>query len=167
MMNPSTAGKLIYGKDLFLDKDGGTRALCQGCKSYRTEDTFTGGTQAPLTPKATLVPDKSGKRRRKWLAYIVIELDWVPEKIHHQYRRRFGIECSYRIMRRVRAMTISLNPVNPRTKIVGRGVTIASRSSRSFRTQLNQPTAKITVWVSMPCAKLPGAASSRCCTSTK
>jgi hypothetical protein len=100
---------------LFLGKDGGTRALCQGCKSYRTKDTFTDGTQAPLAPKATLVPDKSGKRRRKWLAYIVIELDWVPEKIHHQYRRRFGIECSYRIMRRVRAMTTSLNPVNPRT----------------------------------------------------
>lgn len=91
-------------------KDGGTRALCQGRKSYRTEYTFTDGTQATLALKATLVPDKSGKRRRKWLAFIVIELDWTPEKVHHEYRRRFGIECSYRLMRRVRAMTTSRNP---------------------------------------------------------
>lgn len=91
-------------------KDGGTRALCQGRKSYRTDYTFTDGTQATLTLKATLVPDKSGKRRRKWLAFIVIELDWTPEKVHHEYRRRFGIECSYRLLRRVRAMTTSRNP---------------------------------------------------------
>lgn len=91
-------------------KDGGTRALCQGRKSYRTQYTFTDGTPATLTLKATLVPDKSGKRRRKWLAFIVIDLDWTPEKVHHEYRRRFGIECSYRILRRVRAMTTSRNP---------------------------------------------------------
>jgi hypothetical protein len=91
-------------------KDGGTRALCQGRKSYRTEYTFTDGTPATLTLKATLVPDKSGKRRRKWLAFIVIDLDWTPEKVHHEYRRRFGIECSYRLLRRVRAMTTSRNP---------------------------------------------------------
>jgi hypothetical protein len=91
-------------------KDGGTRALCQGRKSYRTQYTFTDGTPATLTLKATLVPDKSGKRRRKWLAFIVIDLDWTPEKVHHEYRRRFGIECSYRLLRRVRAMTTSRNP---------------------------------------------------------
>jgi hypothetical protein len=91
-------------------KDGGTRALCRGRQSYRTEYTFTDGTQATLVLKATLVPDKSGKRRRKWLAFIVIELDWTPEKVHHEYRRRFGIECSYRLLRRVRALTTSRNP---------------------------------------------------------
>jgi hypothetical protein len=91
-------------------KEGGTRALCHGPKSYRTDYTFTDGTQATLALKASLVPDKSGKRRRKWLAFIVIELDWSSEKIHHEYRRRFGIECSYRVLRRVRAMTTSRNP---------------------------------------------------------
>jgi len=91
-------------------KQGGTRALCQGRKSYRIDYTFTDGTSATLALKATLVPDKSGKRRRKWLAFIVIELDWPPEKVQHEYRRRFGIECSYRILRRVRAMTTSRNP---------------------------------------------------------
>ena len=91
-------------------KQGGTRALCQGRKSYRTDYTFTDGTSAILALKAALIPDKSGKRRLKWSSFIVIELDWTPEKVHHEYRRRFGIECSYRMMRRVRAMTTSRNP---------------------------------------------------------
>lgn len=91
-------------------KTGGTRALCVGRKSYRTSYTFTDGTQADLALVATLVPDKSGKRRRKWLAFIVIHLDWSPHKIYHSYRRRFGVECSYRLLRRVRASTTSRNP---------------------------------------------------------
>lgn len=91
-------------------KQGGTRALCQGRKSYRTRYTFTDGTPAQLALVATLVPDKTGQRRRKWLAFIVIHLDWSPAKIYQRYRRRFGIECSYRLMRRVRASTTSRNP---------------------------------------------------------
>jgi len=92
-------------------KEGGTRALCHGRSSYVTDYTFTDGTTARLALKATLVPDKTGKRRRKWLAFIVVLLDWSPDKVHDQYRRRFGIECSYRIVRRVRATTTSRNPV--------------------------------------------------------
>jgi putative transposase len=91
-------------------KDGGTRALCQGRGSYTTPYTFTDRTQVTLALKASLVPDKTGQPRRKWLAFIIIELDWSVEKVHEQYRRRFGVECSYRILRRVRATTTSRNP---------------------------------------------------------
>ncbi len=91
-------------------KDGGTRALCKGRGSYTTPYTFTDGTQVTLAMKASLVPDKTGHPRRKWLAFIVIELDWSVEKVHDQYRRRFGVECSYRSLRRVRATTTSRNP---------------------------------------------------------
>lgn len=91
-------------------KTKGIRALCHGPASYRTVHTFTDGTQAALALKASLVPDKTGKRRRKWLAFIVICLDWQVEKIYREYRRRFGIECSYRMTRRVRATTTSRNP---------------------------------------------------------
>jgi hypothetical protein len=91
-------------------KKGGIRALCQGAASYTTQHTFTDGTPATLALKASLVPDKTGKRRRKWLAFIVICLDWTVETIYQEYRRRFGIECSYRILRRVRAATTSRNP---------------------------------------------------------
>lgn len=91
-------------------KTAGIRALCQGAGSYRTVHAFSDGTQASLALKASLVPDKTGKRRRKWLAFIVICLDWLVEKIYQEYRRRFGIECSYRMVRRVRATTTSRNP---------------------------------------------------------
>jgi len=90
-------------------KTKGIRALCHGPGSYRTVHTFSDGTQAAVALKASLVPDKTGKRRRKWLAFIVICLDWQVGKIYQESRRRFGIECSYRIVRRVRATT-SRNP---------------------------------------------------------
>lgn len=91
-------------------KDGGTRALCKGRGSYTTSYTFSDGTQVTLALKAQLVPDKTGHPRRKWLAFIVIELDWSVEKVHDRYRRRFGVECSFRSLRRVRATTTSRNP---------------------------------------------------------
>ena len=91
-------------------KDGGTRTMCKGRGSYATPYTFTDGTQVTLALKAQLVPGKNGKRRRKWLAFILIELDWAVDKVHNQYRRRFGVECSYRSLRRVRATTTSRNP---------------------------------------------------------
>lgn len=91
-------------------KKGGTRALCRGRFSYTTDYTFTDGTQATIAMKASLVPDKTGKLRRKWLSFIVILLDWSPDKIYQRYRRRFGVECSYRLLRRVRATTTSRNP---------------------------------------------------------
>jgi len=92
-------------------KKGGTRALCRGRSSYKTLYTFTDGTRTMIAMKASLVPDQSGQRRRKWLSFIVILLDWSVDKIHDEYRRRFGVECSYRLLRRIRATTTSRNPV--------------------------------------------------------
>ena len=91
-------------------KNGGTRALCKGRKSYRTAYTFTDGTSTELALMATLVPGKDNKLQRKWLAFVVIQLDWTPKKIYKRYRRRFGIECTYRMMRQVRAITTPKNP---------------------------------------------------------
>lgn len=91
-------------------KSKGTRRLCTGRGSHRTTYTYADGTVATMAVVATLVPDRSGKRRRKWLLYIVIHLDWSPHKVYQAYRRRFGVECSYRLLRRVRALTTSLNP---------------------------------------------------------
>jgi hypothetical protein len=91
-------------------KTGGTRALCKGRKSYRTTYTFTDGTVADVVMVATLPPGRDGRRRRKWLMFVVIELDWSPQTIKARYRRRFGIECSYRQGRQVRIITNSMNP---------------------------------------------------------
>jgi hypothetical protein len=89
---------------------GGTRALATGRKSYRTPHTFKDGTQVEMAMVATFTLDRKGKRRRKWQAFILVLLDWSPKRIHDRYRRRFGIETSYRQLRRVRAFTTSLNP---------------------------------------------------------
>lgn len=92
-------------------KDGGTKALCKGRKSYRTRYTFTDGTSVEMLMVATLPKRRGGKRGRKGLAYVVIGLpNWTPKQVKRAYRRRFGIECSYRQMRRLRIMTNSRNP---------------------------------------------------------
>jgi putative transposase len=90
-------------------KQGGTRRLCQGRKSYRTSYTFTDGTTAELAVVATLVPNKEGRRRRKWLLFVVLNLDWQPQTVCRCYRFRFGIESSYRLLRQVRIKTTSRN----------------------------------------------------------
>jgi len=89
---------------------GGTRALCRGRKSYRTTYAFTDGTSADIAVVATLPPGKSGKRRRKWLLFVVIGLDWSPKKVKRQYRRRFGIESTYRQRRQMRVVSTTRNP---------------------------------------------------------
>jgi putative transposase len=91
-------------------KAGGTRRLCRGRKSYRTPYQFTDGTTVEMTVVATLVPDKHKQRRRKWLLFVVLALDWKPQTVYRRYRTRFGIETSYRILRRVRVKTTSRNP---------------------------------------------------------
>ena len=91
-------------------KTGGTRALCRGRKSYRTTYTFTDGTTVDVAAVATLPPGKSGKRRRKWLLFVVIGLDWSPKKVKRLYRRRFGIESTYRQRRQMRVVSTTRNP---------------------------------------------------------
>lgn len=92
-------------------KQGGTKALCQGRKSYRTTYTFTDGTTVDMVMVATLPKQRGGKRKRKWLAYVVLFLpDWLPMQVKRAYRRRFGIECSYRQLRRLRIITNRRNP---------------------------------------------------------
>lgn len=89
---------------------GGTRALCQGRKHYRTRYTFTDGTTADLAVVPTLTRDKKTRRRKRtWLVYVLIHLDWSAKKAQQRYRRRFGIESSYRQLGQVRAHTNSRN----------------------------------------------------------
>jgi hypothetical protein len=90
---------------------GGTRALCRGRKHYRTRYTFTDGTSAELAIVPTLKRNKkTGKPRRVWLVFVLIHLNWSAKYAQQRYRRRFGIESSYRQLRQVRAHTNSRNP---------------------------------------------------------
>lgn len=98
-------------------KAGGTRALCRGRNSYRTTYTFANAQfpdfvahlavcRAFTSAKRT----KRLKRRATWPIFILIHLDWTPEQARQRYRRRFGIESSYRCANRVRGWTTSNNP---------------------------------------------------------
>ncbi|MBA3532901.1 MAG: transposase [Ardenticatenales bacterium] len=92
-------------------KSGGTRALCRGRKAYRTRYTFTDGTTTEVAVVPTLKRQrKSSQFKRTWLVFIVIHLDWSAKKVQQRYRRRFGIEASYRQLGQVRAHTNSRNP---------------------------------------------------------
>ena len=50
------------------------------------------------------------KRRATWQIFILIHLDMSPRQVRRLYRRRFGIETSYRCAGKVRGWTTSPNP---------------------------------------------------------
>lgn len=91
-------------------KQGGSRALLVGRKSYTTiyERRSTVYDQETL-PLYIVCKYSKGKYKRKGVfrfAYIVIgTLKRQPAQIAEEYRRRFGIETSYRLMNTVRART--------------------------------------------------------------
>jgi hypothetical protein len=90
---------------------GGIRALCQGRGSYSTDYTFTDGTMTRLALVATNAYDPKLKRKqRKWLAFVLVHLTWSPRQVMKKYRRRFGIEVSYRMARQVKVLSNSRNP---------------------------------------------------------
>lgn len=98
-------------------KHGGTRALCQGCRSYRTQHTFRGTNGKSRTAElavcrtfTTAKRTKRLKRRATWQIFILIHIDLSPRQVRRLYRRRFGIETSYRCAAKVRGWTTSPNP---------------------------------------------------------
>jgi hypothetical protein len=97
-------------------KKGGTRGLCQGQASYQTHHTFKsqkyGAYTAPVTVARTYTSRKRSKRkgrRATWLVFVVLNCTLAPNTVRKCYRRRFGIETSYRCMGQVRAWTTSRN----------------------------------------------------------
>ncbi|HNT78639.1 MAG TPA: hypothetical protein PKH77_26820 [Anaerolineae bacterium] len=100
-------------------KTGGTRALCHGRKSYRTQHTFVsqGGKQQRTAELAlcrtftTAKRTKRLKRRAMWQVFILIHLEMQPPQVVQVYKYRFRIETSYRCANQVRGWTTSPNPV--------------------------------------------------------
>jgi putative transposase len=99
-------------------KTGGTRALCKGRKSYSTRHTFRNRTKKKESTANIAVcrvfttSKRTGRmeRRADWLVFILINLDLTPKQARRLYRRRFGVETSYRCAGQVRAWTTSTNP---------------------------------------------------------
>ena len=99
-------------------KTGGLRALCVGRKSYRTNHVFKSAKHGTEELEMALFKGftnsmKKGKkvRKAKWLAYILIsaEANMSAKKVKENYRKRFGIEASYRCAKKVRGWTTSSN----------------------------------------------------------
>jgi hypothetical protein len=96
---------------------GGTRALCQGHKSYGTPHTFKGPqgvefTAALLICRVFTTARRTGRhvRQADWLVFVQIHLALSPRYARHLYRSRFGIETSYRCEGQVRGWTTAKNP---------------------------------------------------------
>ena len=95
-------------------KQGGSRALCHGQKSYRTTYTLQsaehGRLSVPVAVVRTYQRRRSGRRQLRWLLYVCLRCGGPVLRVRQRYRRRFGIETSYRLMEQVRARTSSPNP---------------------------------------------------------
>jgi hypothetical protein len=96
---------------------GGTRALCQGRRSYATTYTFRGDhhtefTASVLVCRVFTTARRTGRmnRRAEWLLFVQIHLTFPPRYARQFYRRRFGIETSYRGTGQVRGWTTAKNP---------------------------------------------------------
>jgi hypothetical protein len=96
---------------------GGTRALCQGRKSYATEHTFKDKhgeefTAPVLVCRVFTTARRTGRLRRQaeWLLFIELGLTLSPRYARHLYGHRFGIETSYRCEGQVRGWTTAKNP---------------------------------------------------------
>jgi putative transposase len=97
-------------------KTGGTRALCRGNKSYLATHTFKGQdgtfTAQLAVCRVFTTARRTGRMQRRagWLVFILIHLDLSPRQARRLYRRRFGVETSYRCAGQVRGWTTSKNP---------------------------------------------------------
>ena len=50
---------------------------------------------------------RTGQRTAAWLVYVCLGVTDPPLRIRRRYRRRFGVESSYRLLEQVRARTTS------------------------------------------------------------
>ena len=96
-------------------KDGGTRRLLRGRRSYRTTYTLNSKKYGSVTFEIWIICTyKKGKRRsfgREFFAYGVHQVRLSLQVIHDDYRLRFGIESSYRMKNLCRIKTTIKNPI--------------------------------------------------------
>ena len=69
--------------------------------------------------------EKTGKRRRKKLLYAVHKIRLTPRDIRETYRKRFGIETSYRQMNEARIKTSTRDP---RQRLLFVGIALVLRN---------------------------------------
>jgi putative transposase len=98
-------------------RSGGVRTLFTRTKSYWGYYTLHSPDHGAWTVKTVVVQrylkGRYGKHGRKWFAYAIADLPrgTPPHHVFEWYRRRFGIESTYRQLNHVRARTTSRSPI--------------------------------------------------------
>jgi len=96
-------------------KQGGTRALVQKKRTYKTSYTMHSQLYGSVTFQVWVVGTyEMGRRGRhgvKYLAFVVYKVPLRIRALAGDYRKRFGIESSYRLKNLCRIGTTTKNPV--------------------------------------------------------
>jgi Transposase DDE domain len=96
-------------------KKGGINQFLKGRKSYKTSYTMCDQNRRKVTFELWIVCRyRQVKRRKKgieYLVYVVHKIKTSLSYVRENYRRRFGIESSYRLKNSCRIRTTTKNPV--------------------------------------------------------
>lgn len=96
-------------------KQGGTRALVQRKRTYKTSYTMHSQLYGSVTFQVWVVGTyemgRHGKHGLKYLAFVVHKVHLRIRALPGDYRKRFGIESSYRLKNLCRIRTTTKNPV--------------------------------------------------------
>ncbi|MBG1262561.1 transposase [Nostoc commune] len=96
-------------------KQGGIKQFLKGKKSYKTTYTMTRSKDDSVTFDLWIIckyrKGKRGKYGVEYFAYVVYKAKASLSYIHQDYRKRFGIESSYRLKNFSRIRTNNKNPV--------------------------------------------------------
>ena len=93
---------------------GGIRNLLKGRKSYSTEYTMHSKENEATFQVNVLVKYSKGKYKEKGIKYFAYAVHNMPMPLKNtfkEYRKRFGIESSYRLMNQARTHTSTKKPV--------------------------------------------------------
>lgn len=93
---------------------GGIKQFLQGRKSYKTSYTMSNSQGESVTFDLwVLCKYRKGKRKKRgveYFAYVVHQVKISLSYIHQDYRKRFGIESSYRLKNLCRSRTTTKKP---------------------------------------------------------
>ncbi len=96
-------------------KNGGTRALLQGRRSYACRYTLKSQKYGSVVHHMRVVCNyfkgKKGQHGIQYSLYATHRVKVAFNQLHEHYRNRFGIETSYRIKNECRIRTTTKNPV--------------------------------------------------------
>lgn len=112
----------------------GLRALLKKRDGYYRETLIAGPTKEKKRTSTTVTicvasknytEKKTGKRRRKKLLYAIWKVRRTPREIRETYRKRFGIETTYRQMNEARIKTCTRDP---RLRLLFVGIALVLRN---------------------------------------